>query len=69
MVTETRFLRLPSVLSRVGTKRSTLYRWVGEKKFPPPLRIGDNTSVWVESEVDRWIADRIAKRGARGATV
>ncbi len=67
MASELRLLRLPAVLSRVGVKRSTLYRWISDRRFPPPLRIGENTSAWVESEVDQWIALRIAARDSKEA--
>jgi prophage regulatory protein len=59
-----RLLRLPDVLSRIGIKRSTLYRWIAEKKFPAPLRIGDRASAWLESDVATWINRRVAERDA-----
>jgi prophage regulatory protein len=54
-----RFERLPEVLRRVGVGRSTLYRWIEAGQFPGPVRLGPNTSAWLASDVDRWIAKRV----------
>lgn len=60
-----RLERLPDVCARVGVKKSTLYKWIAERKFPAPARIGSNTVAWDARAVDRWISDRIAvSRGA-----
>jgi prophage regulatory protein len=60
------FLRLPEVKRRTGKSRSALYRAVAAGEFPRPVRVGKNTSVWIESEVAErqraWIA---ASRGGK----
>ena len=58
------FLRLPEVKRRVGVSTPTIYRWVAAGVFPRPIRVGDNTSAWIESEVAAWQRDRIAARDA-----
>lgn len=60
-----RFERLPAVLARVGVKRSTLYRWISDKKFPAPIHIGENSVAWDSRTVDEWMRRRIA--ASRGA--
>lgn len=35
-----RFLRLPEVERRVGLKRTTIYRKIGEGSFPSPVTLG-----------------------------
>lgn len=55
-----RLERLPAVCARVGVKRSTLYRWIADRKFPAAVRIGDNSVAWDSRAVDRWIAERVA---------
>ena len=52
-----RFLRLPEVVRRTGLSRSELYRRVKVQKFPTSIRIGARMVAWLESDVDRWIAD------------
>lgn len=61
-----RILRLPEVEDRTGLKRASLYRRASEGTFPRPVRLGANSSGWIESEVDSWIADRVAQRDAQG---
>ena len=51
-----RFLRLRDVQHRVGLGRSTIYRWMGEGKFPRPHALGDYCVRWLESDIDEWIA-------------
>ena len=60
-------LRLPTVRARTGLGRSTVYRLIDEGKFPRPVQLGGTTLVaWVQSEIDAWIAERIAApRGGR----
>lgn len=52
-------LRLPAVLDRVGVHEATLYRWMREKKFPAPVRLGANSVAWREHDVDEWLASRV----------
>ena len=54
--------RKPSVLDRTGLSNSTLYDEINAGRFPRPVKIGARSVGWVKSEVDEWIAQRIAKR-------
>ncbi|MFM0321103.1 helix-turn-helix transcriptional regulator [Caballeronia glebae] len=54
-----RFLRLGQVKDRTGLSRSTIYQFIKDGKFPPSLSIGARAVAWLESDVDRWIADRV----------
>ena len=56
----TRILRRQEVEARYGLKRSTIYDAVKAGTFPPPVRLGARAIGWVESEVEAWIAARIA---------
>ncbi|QRN55917.1 AlpA family phage regulatory protein [Dyella caseinilytica] len=49
------------VAARAGLGRTTIYAGIAAKTFPGPVKVGKR-SLWVESEVDRWIAARIAER-------
>jgi prophage regulatory protein len=42
--------------------RTHLHRLVKAKKFPAPIKLGENTNGWIESEVDAWIAERAGER-------
>jgi hypothetical protein len=45
--------------------RMTLSRWIETEGFPPGVLLGPNTRVWVEDEVDAWLASRpLDRKGA-----
>ena len=54
-----RFLRLGDVQHRVGLGRSTIYRWMGEGKFPRSHSIGGYAARWLESDIDDWMASKL----------
>ena len=47
--------------------RQHLHRRVKEKKSPAPIKVGENTNAWIESEVDAYIEHCIAERDASAA--
>ena len=59
-------LRRREVEARCGLRKSTLYAEIAQGKFPAPVRITRRSVGWVASEVDEWIARRIAdsRKGA-----
>jgi predicted DNA-binding transcriptional regulator AlpA len=64
-VGELRFLRLTKVLSRVDLSKTTWYELVKGGSAPAPCKIGRN-SLWVESEIERWMLSRMRDRRAIG---
>ena len=56
-----RVLRIDEVKERTGQSKSSIYRGVAEGTFPRPIRLGQNMSGWLESEITAWIAERDAK--------
>lgn len=59
-----RFLRLTAVMEMTGRSRTSTLDDVRAGKFPQPVKLGGVT-VWLESEVQAWMAERV--RQARGA--
>ncbi len=53
-----RLIRLPGALNLVGLGRSAWLDLVHKRKAPQPVKIGRAT-LWVESEVRAFIAERI----------
>lgn len=53
-----RVIWLREVLHRTGLGRSTIYRWMGEGKFPKAVKLGGHSVAWVEQEIDRWLTER-----------
>lgn len=60
-----RALRLQEVERRTGLTRPTIYRRAKDGTFPKPIRLGGNSSGWIESEIEAWLADRVAQRDAQ----
>ena len=54
-----RILRLPEVISRVGLKRSSIYRRIWGGYFPKPVSLGGRAVGWFEHEVDAWLIERV----------
>ena len=54
-----RILRWPEVHQRVGISRSHVHNLVSHGKFPPPIKLGERASGWVEREIDDWLQKRI----------
>ena len=57
-------LRLPQVKSITGLSKSTIYSRIAEGTFPKQIPIGPRLVVWVESDIQHWIAEQVA--AARG---
>lgn len=49
-----RYLKLADVLALVGIKRSTVYRYIKDGKFPSPIQLGGRTVAWKESAIAEW---------------
>ena len=59
-------LELPAhSLQRAGIGRSRAYELIARGEFPKPVKLG-RSSRFVSTEIDAWIAARIAERDAKG---
>lgn len=57
-----RIMRLKEVIDTTGLSRSTLYKYIGEGRFPSPVSLGDRSIGFLDSEVFDWILARIEER-------
>ncbi len=59
-------LRQPAVTAKTGKSRTRIYEDVAAGTFPAPIKLGPGARAvgWLESEIDAWIAARIAEREA-----
>lgn len=57
-------LSLRDVLARTSRGKSALYEDMAGGRFPRPVSVGPARKAWVSTEVDEWIAARIAERDA-----
>lgn len=55
-----RVIRLPEVRQRTGLSRSSIYRLMAEANFPQSCKLGERIIAWVEADIDRWLAEKIA---------
>ena len=56
-------------LKGITFSRQHIRRLQKALKFPLSVSFGDNTEVFLEHEVDQWVADRIAERDAKAAAL
>lgn len=49
--------------------RATVYRWVQFGDFPPPVKLGGNTSRWLRTDVERWITSRAETQTAESTDI
>lgn len=54
-------IRLPEVMRRTGYGKAWIYRLIEAGQFPKSVKIGTRSIAFVESEVDEWIASKIAE--------
>ena len=57
-----RLIRRKEVQARTGFGASSIYAEMAKGNFPKPIFISERRVAWIESEVDAWIAERIASR-------
>ncbi|RUP78609.1 transcriptional regulator [Alteromonas sp. KS69] len=55
-MTDITILRLPDVLIKSGSKRSTLWQHIKAGLFVPPIKLGGRSSGFIKHEVDAIIA-------------
>ena len=54
-----RLIKRIEVESRTGLGRSSMYEQIKEERFPKPIKIGQRSVAWIESEIDDWIKEKI----------
>ena len=59
-------LKRLAVQEKAGLSKTALYQKISEGTFPKPVRLGRKAVGWIESELDAWIADRVAQRDGLG---
>lgn len=60
-------LKLPEVSARTSLSRSHVYALIAEGYFPKQVRLGSRAVGWLESEIESFIAARIAERDSAAA--
>jgi len=59
-----KLIRLSGVKDLTGLSKSTIYARIAEGTFPKQIPLGPRLVVWLESDIQNWIADQVS--AARG---
>lgn len=59
-------IRLPEVQRRTGYGKAWIYKLINAGKFPQSVKIGTRSIAFIESEVDEWVASKIAESRSCG---
>jgi prophage regulatory protein len=60
-------LRPEQAAERIGVSRRTLFNLMKAGRFVEPVRLGTRTVRFASTDVDTWIAERLAERDHRAA--
>lgn len=55
-----RLLRLPEVKRLTGLSKSSIYARIAEDSFPRQIPLGSRTVVWLETDIQNWIAEKVS---------
>jgi prophage regulatory protein len=56
-------------LKQKGIRRQWIAKLVARGEFPAPVKLGEQSVAFVESEIDEWLARRVRSRNAREKSV
>lgn len=56
---KTKFIRLAKVKEKTGLPKSSIYRKIKENSFPKQIPISAKTVVWLESDIEHWMQEKI----------
>ena len=56
-----KILRLPDVIAYTGISRSSIYLYMERGSFPRQVKISERSVGWVYSEIQDWVALKIAE--------
>ena len=58
-----RYVRATQLAEMLGLSRSTIWRYASQGKFPKPIKLTENATVWDMREVEAWVEARRAAQG------
>ena len=50
-----KFLRINDVIEMLSVGKSTIWAWVKQGKFPPPIKLSPGCTVWSLNTIDEWV--------------
>ena len=64
-----RLIRRKEVQAKTGLGASSIYAMMQQGTFPKAVNISERRVAWIESDIDKWIAERVANHRATSATL
>ncbi len=64
-----RLIRRKEVQAKTGLGASSIYAMMKSGEFPQCLNLSERRVAWIESDIDKWIAERVANHRATSATL
>ena len=64
-----RLIRHKEVQAKTGLGASSIYAMMKSGEFPQCLNLSERRVAWIESDIDKWIAERVANHRATSATL
>lgn len=62
-----KILRRDEVEQATGLPRATIYDKIAKGIFPRPIKLGERSVGWLETEINAWQKQRIAERDGAAA--
>ncbi|MFW1934680.1 helix-turn-helix transcriptional regulator [Acinetobacter sp. ULE_I046] len=62
-----RLIRRKEVQAKTGLGASSIYAMMKTGEFPQCLNLSERRVAWIESDIDKWIAERVASHRASNA--
>lgn len=59
-------IRLPKVMDKTGLPRTTIYWKMERKLFPKQIKLSARSVGWLESEINKWIEQRVNESRVTG---
>lgn len=53
-------IRLQEVLNRTGLCKAWIYRLISRNEFPAQVKLGERAIAFLESDIDKWIDEKIS---------
>lgn len=66
---DVRLWPLAEVMARTSRRKSAIYADIAAGNFPRPVAVGAKRRAWISTEIEEWIAARIAERDGARRTV
>lgn len=64
-----RLIRRKEVQVKTGLGASSIYAMMKTGDFPQCLNLSQRRVAWIESDIDKWIAERVANHRATNTTL